>query len=208
MALCSRRSSGTLAGMGSEIAPVLLGPVLVVCALSLVYLAISGRHRPVGVKSTLGLGRRRLARGYLAVIAACLAYAYWDTIQLSQMKVTRGDVSQAEASKYFWGWFVYGFTLSAPFNLFFLTALGLPALSLLRRFGFMSVVGACIASQVIALMLVSLLILLFENDWCRAHAAQCIARDYGAIGVLALLMALAFSLASRLPWLKWVEHAS
>ncbi len=194
--------------MGSEFAPVLFGPVLVLCAIFLVYLAVSGRHRPVDVKSTLGLGRSRLARGYLAVIVVCLAYAYWDTVALIEFKVARGDVSQAEASQNLWGWFVYGFTLSAPFNLLFLTALGLPTLSLLRRIGFMSVAGVGVASQVIALILVILLMLLFENDWCRANTVQCMARDYGETGVLALLMALAFSLAAKLPWLKWVEHAS
>lgn len=191
--------------MGSEFAPVLFGPILVLCVIFLAYLAISGMRRPVDGKSTLGLGRSRLAYGYLAVIAVCLAYAYWDTVELSEFKVARGDVSQAEASQNFWGWFVYGFTLSAPFNLLFLTALGLPSLFLLRRIGFMSVVGVSIASQVIAFILTILLMLFFENDWCRAHAVQCMARDYREPGMLALLMALAFSLAARLPWLKWVE---
>lgn len=194
--------------MGSEIAPVLFGPILVLCAVVLVFLAFSGRRRLVTRKSTLGLGRSRLALGYLAVFMVCLAYAYWDTINLSNMKVARGDVTQLQADQYFWGWYIYGFSLATPFYFFFLTAVGLPALAILRRLGLMSVVGTCICSQIVAFVLALLASLFFANDWCSSHAVRCVASNYTDLALLALAIALAFAVATRLPLLRWREHAS
>ncbi len=194
--------------MGSEIAPVLFGPILVLCALVLFYLAISGRRRLVTSKSTLGLGRSRLAIGYLAVFVVCLAYAYWDTMSLSSMKVARGDVTQLQANQYFWGWYIYGFSLTTPFYFFFLTAVGLPTLAILRRYKLMSVVGVCACSQIIAFLLASLASLFFANDWCRSHGLRCVASYYTESVPLALAMALAFAVATRLPLFRWTEHAS
>ena len=194
--------------MGSEIAPFLFGPILIFCAGLLIFLAISGRRRVVTSNSTLGLGRSRLALGYLAVLVVCLAYSYWDTINLSNMKVARGDVTQLEADQYFWGWYIYGFSLTTPFYLFYLTALGLPALAILRRLGLMSVVGACICGQLVAFLMALLVLLFFANDWCRLNAAQCVVSNYTASAPLALSMAVAFALATRLPLFRWREHAS
>ncbi len=196
--------------MGTEIAPVLFGPILIFCAFVLVYLAISGRHRVVTSKSTLGLGRSRLAFGYLAVLMLCVVYAYVDTIYLSEMKVARGDVTQLQADQYFWGWYIYGFSLATPFYLFYLTAFGLPALAVLRRFRFMSIVGVSIGSQVIAslLALLALLLSVSADRWCELNVVRCVASYYADSAPLALVMALAFAVGARLPFLTWKEHAS
>ena len=194
--------------MGSEIAPVLFGPILVLCAGILIFLAISGRHRVVTSNSTLGLGRTRLALGYLAVFVVCLAYSFWDTINLSNMKVARGDVTELEADQYFWSWYIYGFSLTTPFYFFFLTALGLPGLAILRRFKLMSVAGTCIGSQIVAFLLSLLGFLFFANYWCRSDTLRCVLSNYASTAPLALFTGLAFAVAARLPLFKWREHAS
>jgi hypothetical protein len=187
--------------MGNEFAPVLIWPIVAF----LVYLAVSGRRRSVTSRSTVGLGRGRLALGYLAVLLVCLAYAYWDTIDLSNWKVARGHVTQLEANQYFWNWYINGFSLAALFCLFVLTALGLPTLAVLRRLRLTSVVGVCIGSQIIAFLL-ALFPLLFP--WCSVHATQCVANYYTELALWAFAMALAFAVAARLPLFRWREHAS
>lgn len=194
--------------MGSEIAPVVFGPILVVCAVVLLYLSISGRSRPITRNSTLGLGRGRLAVGYLAVFVVCLAAAYWDTIDLSNVKVARGDVTQLQANQLFWGWYIYGFSLTTPFYFLFLTAMGLPALALLRRLRFLSVAGACVCSQVILFLLALFPPLFYSDGWCGLNAMQCVTNYYIQAAPLTLAMALAFAVATRLPLLRWTEHAS
>jgi hypothetical protein len=139
--------------MGTEIAVPVFGPLILIGAAILIYLAISGRRRPISESSTLGMGRSRLALGYLGVLAAAFAYSYWDTVDLSRYKVAEGHVTQAEADQYFWGWLLNLLCLVTPFIYLFLTALGLPLLKILRRIGFVSILGTLLASQAIALLI-------------------------------------------------------
>jgi len=194
--------------MGTEIAIPVFGPLIFIGTALLIYLAISGRRKPVSESSALGMGRSRLALGLLGVLVAALAYSYWDTVELSRYKVVEGHVTQAEADQYFWGWFLNLFCLATPFIYFFFAVLGLPILKLLRRIGFLSILGALVASQVIALLISGYAALLPDSDWCRANSLQCAAHRYGEAAPLLGLVAIAFALASRLPWLRGLRGAS
>jgi hypothetical protein len=127
--------------MGSEIAIPIFGPLIIIGVAALLYLALAGRSFAHTESALLGLGRRRLAMGYLGALMVLAVYNYIDTVDLSRAKVTRGDVTAAEAARYFWGWYIYGLCLITPFVIFFITVLGLPLLALLRRLEFASVLG-------------------------------------------------------------------
>jgi len=143
----------------------------------------------------------------LGVLVVSAAYSYWNTVELSKFQVGQGYVTQAQANKYFLGWYLSHFCLNTPFMFFFLTSLGLPALLALRRIGFVSVFGAILASQILALLL-SLYPLLFPyNSWCSENPMQCFSRQYWETTVLAAAMALSFGTASRLPWFKGPRYA-
>jgi hypothetical protein len=101
------------------------------------------------------------------------------------MKVARGDVTSAEAARYFLGWFLNIFCLVTPFMILFITVLGLPLLAALRRIGFASVLGALLSGQLVA-----------------ACFSLCFSSDYISNAVLAGLLTMGFVLAARLPWLR------
>lgn len=186
--------------MGSEAAIPFFGPLIIIGVMALLYLAIFGR-KPVSSESALlGLGRRRLAMGYLGALAVLAAYNYIDTVDLSHTKVTRGDVTVAEAARYFWGWYIYGFCLITPFAIFFVTVLGLPLLALLRRLRFASVFGAVAVSQLVSLCLSLCVVLFFENQWCDSHRWKCFYSDFTPTAALACALTFAFVIAARLPW--------
>jgi len=186
--------------MGSEVAIPLFGPLIIIGVMTLFYLAIFGRRPASSESALLGLGRRRLAMGYLGALAVLAAYNYIDTVDLSHTKVTRGDVTAAEAASYFWSWYIYGLCLMTPFAIFFVTVLGLPLLALLRRLRFASVCGAVAVSQVVALCLSLCVVLFLENQWCDSHWWKCFYSDFTPTAALACALAFAFVTAARLPW--------
>ena len=144
------RFIATVADMGTEIAIPFFGPLIAIGTVVLLYIAISGRRRTITGASAFDLGRSCIALGYLGVLVALVAYCYVDTAELSRTKIARGDVTAAEASQYFFGWFLNIFCLETPFVIFFVTVLGLPLLSSLRRIRFASVLGVMITSQLLA----------------------------------------------------------
>jgi hypothetical protein len=182
--------------------------LILIGVVFLAYLAMSGRHRPVSEKSTLGLGRSRLAFGYLGVLVAALLYSYWDTVELSKYKIAEGHVTSAEADEYFWGWFLNLFCMATPLIYFFLTVVGLPLLKLLRRIGLLSMPGVFLASQAVALVVAGFVAISPDSDWCSSNRLMCGTGRYWEVAPLLGLVAVAFALASRLPWLKVVRHAS
>ena len=197
-ALLGGPSTSPLAGMGSEAAIPLFGPLIIIGVATLLCLALFGRRVPPE-SALLGLGRRRLAMGYLGALAVLAVSNYIDTVDLSHTKVTRGDVTDAEAAQYFWGWYVFGLCLVTPFVIFFLTVLGLPLLALLRRLRFASVAGGVAASLLVALCL-SLFVTVLDNQWCHSHLWKCSVANFTDTAILAGALALGFVLAARLPW--------
>jgi hypothetical protein len=193
--------------MGSEIAIPVFGPLILLGVVALVLLAIAGRSSGPAESALLGLGTRRLAKGYLGALVVLAVYNYVDTIDLSHTKVTRGDVTAAEAARYFWGWYVFGLCLITPLVIFFITVLGLPLLALLRRFGFASVLGGLVGSQLVALCFTLCVVLPLENQWCHSHLWKCLLSDFTQTAVLSGALALGFVVAARLPWWR-SPHAS
>ncbi len=194
--------------MGTEIAVPILGPIILIGVVFLAYMAVSGRNQPISETSALGLGRSRLAFGYLGVLVAALLYSYWDTVELSKYKIAEGHVTPAEADEYFWGWFLNLFCLATPFIYFFLTVVGLPLLKVLRRLGLLSVLGAFLASQALAIVIAGYAVISPYGDWCSANRLSCGIDEYWEAAPLLGVVAVAFALTSRLPWLKVVRHAS
>jgi hypothetical protein len=183
--------------MGSEIAIPVFGPLIIIGVVALLFLAIAGPRS--ADSATLGLGRRRLAMGFLGTLVVLAVYNYIETVDLSRTKVTRGDVTGAEAAQDFWGWYVFSLCLTTPFLVFFITVLGLPLLALLRRLGFASVLGAIAASQLAALFL-SLCVTFLDNQWCHAHLWKCLLSNFTSTAILVNALTLGFVLAARLPW--------
>jgi len=71
--------------MGSEVAIPLFGPLILIGVMTLFYLAIFGRRPASSESALLGLGRRRLAMGYLGALAVLAAYNYIDTVDLLRL---------------------------------------------------------------------------------------------------------------------------
>jgi hypothetical protein len=185
--------------MGSEIAIPVFGPLIIIGVVALLFLVVAGRRPASAESATLGLGRRRLAMGYFGVLIVLAVYNYIDTVDLSHTKVTRGDVTGAEAARYFWGWYLFGLCLITPFAIFFFTVLGLPLLALLRRLGFASAIGGLAVSLPVALCM-SLCVTLLDNEWCHAHLWKCSLSNFKDTAILAGALTLGFVLAARLPW--------
>jgi hypothetical protein len=193
-----RRS--TLAGMGTEVAVPLFGPLIVIGVLVLLYVAIRGHKSSVDESPTLGLGRSRIALGYLGAIVGLVAYSCVDTVEISRIKVARGDVTDMEAAHFFFGWFLNIFCLSTPFMILLMSALGLPLLSALRRIRFASLIGALLTSQIVAAFFTWLFLSPY-TEWCRLHELLCFQSANKSNAILAGMLTLGFALGARLPWL-------
>ena len=184
--------------MGTEIAVPFFGPLIAIGIAILLYLTVSGRKAAITGSSKLGLGRTRLALGYLGALIVVAIYCYVDTTDLSHTKVARGDVTPVEAAQNFWGWYLNIFCLMTPFVIFFLTAVGLPLLAVLRRFRFASVLAAMLCSQACA----AFISLYSYNDYCDSHRLACFRFNFASNSILAGAVTAGFVLMARLPWLR------
>jgi hypothetical protein len=171
--------------MGTEIAVPFFGPLILIGVAVLIVTAVRSRKRPTSNNSFLGLGRKRVALGYLGITAALVAYSYLETVRLSQTKVSRGDVTSLEASQYFFGWFLNIFCLVTPFMLILTTVVGLPILAALRRLQFASVLGVTLSALLLA-----------------AAISLWLSPDYLPNALLAGLIGVGFALPARLPWVR------
>jgi hypothetical protein len=169
--------------MGTEIAIPVFGPLSLAGLSILVYLAVSGGRKIVTASSMLGLGRSRLALGYLGSLVALAGWCYLQTIDLSHTKVARGDVSQAEAARDFFDWFLTLLCIETPVTMFVITVIVLPLLAVLRRIGFASVIGLVSISQMVAFC-------------CSRIDSSSFASD----ALLAGALTGGFALAARLSW--------
>jgi len=186
--------------MGTEVAVPLFGPLIVIGVIILLYVAIRWRKLPFNKSAMLGLGRSRIALGFLGAIAGLVAYSYIDTTEISRIKVARGDVTAAGAAHFFFGWFLNIFCLSTPFMILLMSAVGLPLLSALRRIRFASLIGALISGQIAAAFFTWLFLSPY-TEWCRSHELLCFQSANKSNAILASMLTAGFALGARLPWL-------
>ena len=111
--------------MGSEAAPILFGIPLVVCVVVLLIFAATEHKRSEWGERVLGLGRGRLARGYLCALGALLLISI----------LLEGPERRLEIAIF------YTFPVFGILLIVFLTVLFLPILALLRKLGFASILG-------------------------------------------------------------------
>lgn len=175
--------------------PLLLGLLL------LAAIAIVGRKNPVGPGSFLGVGRSRLAVGYLAALAAVLVYAGFSAAELVQEKVALGHYSASEGKDRWAGSAFYLFVLITPIAVAALTGLGLPAIALLRRVRLASVLGAALSALAFALGTRVWFLIWPYNPWCAANPLPCSGQSVVSMAVLSVPVGVAFAAGCRLPWL-------
>lgn len=176
--------------------PVLIG------ILVLFVIAFAGRKRVTSSKSFLGLGRSRIAFGYLGSLLALLIYSAIDSVVLGRAKVALDEVTAMEAHKLTLGWTLYLFILFTPFVVILLSVVGLPTLAVLRRIRLASVSGALVASQLAAASFSVWPAVYPSNLWCESHRLQCVGGAYTSASILCATVALGFGVGSRLPWLR------
>jgi hypothetical protein len=169
--------------MGGEGAGIWLGiPLLAVLLLILLKLVSFIEHRPEesehGPESaggerqldtsnrTLGLGRSRIATGYLAAMFALVPIV---------LLLARQDLGVA----------ILAVLMFVPLLVLLLTIVGLPLIALLRRLGVASGVGFTLSCGLIGLLTGMVF------DWTMWASA-----------LVAVVLAAAFSVGSRLPLLK------
>ena len=80
--------------MGTEIAVPVFGPLIGIGLVILLFVAIRRRRSTVNKTRTLGLGRSRIALGYLGAIAGLVVYSCIDTVDISRIKVARATLLQ------------------------------------------------------------------------------------------------------------------
>jgi hypothetical protein len=181
-------------------------PVLGCIGLLLV-LAVSGRPVQPGARALIGLGRVRLARGYLGALLATLACTAISATELGFDKVSLGHITHAELRRLLPGYILYFFVLATPFVLATLTIIGLPALAVLRRFNVMSIASACGLAVAFSIAIGALVMLNPYNQWCSTHLAECGGKSALSTALLALPVVIGFALAARIP-LRHDTHTS
>ena len=170
--------------MGSEIAVPVFGSVVLIVAIYLAVVTIRDRRQHVSEASTLGLGRGRIALGYLGALAASIPAAIWMAADDAQSQVRNDYISAEQAAQYWPGWILNFYCLLTPFAMVLITVIGLPLLGLLRKVRLASVAGALGGACILAFAV---------YYWEDAISAL-------NIGIFALVTA-GFVLAARLPWL-------
>ncbi|MGY3265553.1 hypothetical protein [Lysobacter sp. HA35] len=188
--------------MATDFVVVIFQLPILLAVLVLAATAFFGRKRGVGPSSFLGIGRTRLALGYLAAAGVTLAYAGVDSWQLAQEKVALGHVTASEATARWAGWSLYLFVVATPFVVVGLTVFGLPALAALRRIGFASLAGLVASALAFSAAVAGWALLAPYNVWCSSHASACALESFDASLALGVPVAVAFALGARLPWLR------
>jgi hypothetical protein len=112
-----------------------LGIPFLVCVVVLLFLALSDR-RGVSQERLLGLGRGRIAAGYLGALCMLVLVSLWDT---------RNDPRRVFTILYV---IVFG-----PVVIVLLTLIGLPMIALLRRLRFASVLGVSATGAIVTMLL-------------------------------------------------------
>jgi hypothetical protein len=147
--------------------PIILGILLV----SL----LSERSQADRTNRFLGLGRGRIAKGYLGALSALLllVYIYWVPNEFHFWR---------QVSFILFFLFVYAIPLTS-----LLTVIWAPLMSVLHKFGYLSVVGLVCISMACVIALSLLFGAGTKTGW---------------LSLISAVLALAFSLAARLPLLR------
>jgi hypothetical protein len=182
--------------MGTEVAIPVFCPLTLLGILALLYVMYRSRRAEVTDSSILGLGRFRLASGYLGLLLAIALCSLLDTIALSSAKVREGEVTQAYADGAFFSWFLNLYFLAVPFLVVTVTMFGLPGFAVLRRVRLASVLGAVL----IGLMFLAVLAVCFRSfpGWSDAVWATTVPVGFGFGAGLPLLRSQA--LPANLRW--------
>jgi hypothetical protein len=171
--------------MGSEIALPVFGPIVMFGAIALIIIAIRSRGRLVSAASTLGLGRRRIALGYLGALMASIPVAVWMARDDARFQVENHYISQADAARYQPGWSLTFYFILTPIAIVLITVVGLPVLALLRKVRLASVAGALGAGLVFSVLL---------SYWMDSVSPESIA--------IWETVTAGFVLAAGLPWIR------
>jgi hypothetical protein len=176
--------------MGNEgllaifIFPVSLG------ILALLYLALFSEQQTKARSGTLGLGRRRIAAGFLGAIFAVLVLT---TIAEFSDAYSRGMPQNA------FNWSFSSFIIATPFVITAIIILGFPLYSWLRRFRLESLFGCFLVALFLSITFAALFLFFPHNLWCESNPIQCVARRFSSVFVLAASCAVGFGIFARLP---------
>ena len=174
--------------------PVLLG------IGALFFLAFFGKPPVNSQTSFLGLGRVRLARGYLGATLATLICTAISATQLAFNKVALRHITNEELGQLLPGYILYFFILAMPFVLFGLTIVGLPALAALRKMKAMTVLWVAAAAVLFSAAMGVWTMLSPHNQWCSTHLLRC-GSDSALFSVLFTVpVVVGFALAARVPF--------
>jgi hypothetical protein len=168
--------------VGTEAVIPLLGLPFLGCLILLVVLAVRGQGGLNTEGRVLGLGRKRIAAGYLGAMLVALIAAMW--MMRGQLKwgLDSGNYPREAASAYAVELLLFYFISCGLMILFSLTFLALPALAVLRRLRVASIAGVVVAATLFGSIL---------GLWWDGPILP--------IALTSGMVALSFSLAARLP---------
>ena len=164
--------------------PVLLG------VMALVLIAVIATDKGITRPRTLGLGRRRIAMGYLGAILVNALY-------LSALSYIEAD--SRGVSGVVIGWSLFLAVTSTPFVVAGLTVFVLPMLALLRRWNKGTWQWLVLATAIMVAVL-SLLTLRFPDSfWCEQNPFGCVWRWTSNLLPEAIAPVVGFVLFARVP---------
>jgi hypothetical protein len=146
----------------------------------------------------LGLGARRIARGFLGALGALLIYAILEAVLGGFAKIERGHITAEEMPALVPGWSIHLFAIIAPFVVF-ATTLGLLLLRVFVRARLISLMGALIIAFAYALARAYFIYTEPSNAWCASHLVECASKAFLENLLIAATVAIGFALASGLP---------
>jgi hypothetical protein len=146
----------------------------------------------------LGLGARRIARGYLGALGALLIYAILEAVLGSFARVERGYITAEEMRKLLPGSSIHLFVTFTPFVVF-ATTVGLLLLRVFVRARLVSLMGALIIAFAYALARAYVIHTEPSNAWCASHLVECASKAFLENLLIAATVAIGFALASGLP---------
>jgi purine-cytosine permease-like protein len=197
--VAQQRLDAALGCMATDFAyAAFLLPVLI-CIAVLIALAVIGSPSKQNDTAFLGLGRVRLARGYLGAIFVTLICSAIGSTQLGFTKVSLGHITDAELRQLLPGYIFYFFVLTVPFVLAALTVVGLPALAILRKLRALTIIWASAGALLFSAVVGARTMLSPYNRWCTTHLLECGAQSMFSCALLAVPVTLGFFLAARIP---------
>ncbi|WP_208108783.1 hypothetical protein, partial [Cognatilysobacter terrigena] len=199
----SRRGlTQVLACMATDFAAVIVWLPLLAAIAVLAKMAFFPGAAVTPQKRFLLLGRKRISRGYLPILAGLMLGRAWNAYSTLQQTVADGGLSHSAATQRLPSSTLYFFALAAPFVLVGFTVLGLSSLALLNRIRLGSWAGLAVAGQLWALLISSLAFACPANQWCEAHPWPCFGQSLSVWCPLALICTIGFSLGAWLPALR------